>query len=193
MSLAGSDDFFATYGFDRPTSSTRTARPTRCPTCARPCPARSTNQGGLSNSGEVVILYTWDGASDLVQDIDYALWGDAAEAVDKTGVSVDGPDGDAVASAYLADTAIGVQDVISGGSHASGDSFQRIDFDEGVEIQGGGNGVTGSDETSEDLSVTWGRRGRDAGRRAGGGLGDQRDPCRSRRLDRRRRQRRRHP
>ena len=33
--------------------------------------------------------------------------------------------------------------------------FQRVDFAEGVETQSGGNGVTGSDETSEDLSVTW--------------------------------------
>ena len=50
------------------------------------------------SSGEVVILYTWDGASDLVQDIDYAVWGDKVEGVDKSGVGVDGPDADADAT-----------------------------------------------------------------------------------------------
>ena len=102
-----------------------------------------------------MILYTWDGASDLVQDIDYAVWGDAEEAVDKTGVSVDGPDGDGTASTYLDDTATAAQDVVGTGGHAIGDSFQRVDFNEGAEAQAGGNGITGSDETSEDLSVTW--------------------------------------
>jgi predicted extracellular nuclease len=156
ISLAGSDDFFTTYGFDPTYELYEDGVGADAVADMREAlPGSINNQGGLSNSGEVVILYTWDGASDLVQDIDYALWGDAAEAVDKTGVSIDGPDGDAVASAYLADTAIGVQEVISGGSHASGDSFQRIDFNEGVETQVGGNGITGSDETSEDLSVTW--------------------------------------
>ena len=156
VSLAGSEDYFATYGFD-PTYELFEdgVGADGVADMREALPGSINNQGGLSNSGEVVILYAWDGAADLVQDIDYALWGDAAEAVDKTGVSVDGPDGDADASTYLADTAIGGQDVITGGSHASGDSFQRIDFNEGVETQGGGNGVTGSDETSENLSATW--------------------------------------
>ena len=66
-------------------------------------------QGGLSNGGEVVILYSSGTAtSDLVQDIDYALWGDKPpRRSTRPGSSVDGPDADAVASTYLADTAIG--------------------------------------------------------------------------------------
>ncbi len=156
VSLAGSDAFFATFGIDPTYELYEDAvSADGIPDMREALPGSINNQGGLSNSGEVVILYTWDGASDLVQDIDYGLWGDRAEAVDKTGVSIDGPDGDAVASTYLADTAIPSQDVISGGSHANGDSFQRVDFTEGVETQSGGNGLTGSDETSEDLSVTW--------------------------------------
>ncbi len=156
VSLPGSDDFFATYGID-PTYELFEdgVGADGIADMREALPGSISGQGGLSNSGEVVILYTWDGASDLVQDIDYGLWGDAAEAVDKTGVSVDGPDADAVASFYLADTATGTQDVISGGAHTSGDAFQRADFAEGAETQAGGNGVTGSDETSEDLSVTW--------------------------------------
>ena len=118
-------------------------------------PGSINGQGGLTNGGELVVLYTWDGESDLVQDIDYAVWGDKDEAVDKTGVAIDGPDADATASSYLADTAIAAQDLISAGAHAVVDSFQRVDFTEGVESQSGGNGVTGSNETSEDLSITW--------------------------------------
>jgi len=135
VSLAGSDDFFATYGFDPTYELYEDGAADGVADMREALPGSIAGQGGLSNSGEVVILYTWDGASDLVQDIDYALWGDAVEAVDKTGVSVDGPDGDAVASTYLADTTIASQDLIFGGSHASGDSFQRVDFDEGIETQ----------------------------------------------------------
>lgn len=112
-------------------------------------------QGGLTDSGEVVILYYWDGATDLVTDLDYALWGDKAEAVDKTGVSIDGPDADSDPSPYRPDTAIADQDFIAAGAHASGDSWQRLDLSEGTETQVDGNGVGGDDETSEDLSATW--------------------------------------
>jgi predicted extracellular nuclease len=156
VSLPGSDDFFAEYGFDPDYELFEDgAGPDGIADMREALPGSINNQGGLSNSGEVVILYSWDSSSDLVQDIDYALWGDAAEAVDKTGVVVDGPDADSIASSYLADTPTSLQDVIATGSHGSGDSFQRVDFTEGIEIQSGGNGVTGSDETSEDLSITW--------------------------------------
>jgi hypothetical protein len=79
------------------------------------------------------------------------------EAVDKTGVSIDGPDADAIPSTYLADTAIGAQDIVGTGSapHASGKSAQRDDLTEGAELKTGGNGADGHDETSEDLSNTW--------------------------------------
>jgi uncharacterized repeat protein (TIGR01451 family) len=114
-------------------------------------------QGGLTNAGEVVILYYWDGQTDLVTDLDYVLWGDKDEAVDKTGVSIDGPDADGTTSSYLADTAISAQDIVGTGSdpHTSGNSAQREDLSEGAEVQTGGNGADGHDETSEDLSNTW--------------------------------------
>jgi predicted extracellular nuclease len=155
IAIAGSDSFFSAYGFDPTYELFEDGAPDAVPDMREALPGSINGQGGLTNGGEVVVLYTWDGASDLVQDIDYAVWGDKDEAVDKTGVSVDGPDGDAVATAYLADTAIPIQDVVSSGGHASGDSFTRVDFTEGAETQSGGNGLTGSDETSEDLSVTW--------------------------------------
>lgn len=111
-------------------------------------PGSINNQGGLSNAGEFLVLYHWDGVSDLVADIDYVVWGDQNEAVDKTGVTIGG-------ATYANDTAIGSQEVVAPGAHAFGDSFQRSDLTEGTETTDNGNGVTGNDETSENLSVTF--------------------------------------
>jgi len=156
LALAGSDAYAAEYGsaptyelFEDGVGADGVAD------MREALPGSINNQGGLTNSGEIVVLYTWDGASDLVQDIDYVVWGDKDEAVDKTGVAVDGPDADATPTLYAPDTGIASQDVAAAGAHALGDSFQRIDFSEGTEVQVGGNGITGSDETSEDLSATW--------------------------------------
>ena len=55
--------------------------------------------------GGAVLL---DGSSDLVCDVDYASWGANPASnpkMNKTGVSIDGPDAGAVTSAYNADTA----------------------------------------------------------------------------------------
>lgn len=113
-------------------------------------------QGGITNSGEVMILYYWDGLSDLVQDVEYVVWGDKNEAVDKTGVSIDGPDPDSNTSSYLDDTSISQQiSVSSADPHSIGKSIQRLNLIENNEIQSGGNGVTGNDETSEDLSASF--------------------------------------
>ncbi len=101
---------------------------------------------GLSNAGEVVVLFSWDGASDLVADLDYLVWGDQNEASDKTDVTVGG-------STYLPDTPVADQDALPG--HDNEESMQRVDATEGAEIKTGGNGLTGHDETSEDVSNTW--------------------------------------
>lgn len=119
--------------------------------------ANNVNFGTLS-SGEVLILYYWDGASDLVQDIDYVVWQDKAEAVDKTGVSIDGPDADTVESTYAPDTPIDDQTVVNADNdgdsapHDTGMSAQRRLDVEDVEVWTGGNGMTGHNETSEDTS-----------------------------------------
>jgi predicted extracellular nuclease len=156
VALNGSTNFAATYGV-APTYELYEddAAPDAVPDMVEALPGSINGQGGLTNGGEVVVLYFWDGASDLVTDVDYAVWGDKDEAVDKSGIAIDGPDGDATASAYLNDTAIGAQDVIDTGAHANGESFQRVDLTEGAEVQTGGNGAGGNDETSEDLSNTW--------------------------------------
>jgi hypothetical protein len=111
---------------------------------------------GLSNAGEVVILYYWDGQSDLVQDIDYLVWGDKVEAVDKSGVSIDGPDPHTTPSTYLNDTGIAQQiSASSSNPHAYGESLHRLNLNETGETQSGGNGITGHDETSEDLATSF--------------------------------------
>jgi predicted extracellular nuclease len=156
IAIAGSDDFFDEYGINPDYELYEDgAVADSIPDMLEALPGSINDQGGLTNGGEVVILYFWDGATDLVTDLDYALWGDKDEAVDKTGVSTDGPDGDTDTSAYLNDTSIASQDVVATGAHGSGNSWQRDDLAEGSEIASGGNGVGGDDETSEDASNTW--------------------------------------
>jgi hypothetical protein len=156
VAIAGSDGFFVTYGAD-PTYELFEDGPSpdAIPDMREALPGSINGQGGLTNGGEVVILYAWNGATDLVQDLDYVLWGDKAEAVDKTGVAIDGPDPDAVTTTYFNDTAIASQDVASAVAHLGGNSYTRIDKDEGTETAAGGNGLSGNDETSENLSATF--------------------------------------
>jgi endonuclease I len=153
IALNGATNFISEYGIN-PTYELYETDAT-IPNMLEATTGSIADQGGLS-SGEVLVLYTWDGTTDLVQDLDYVLWGDKVEAVDKTGVSIDGPDGDMVTSTYLNDTSIANQAVISGSSHAGGMSWQRNEtLNEGIELQSGGNGINGSDETSEDLNNTF--------------------------------------
>ena len=107
---------------------------------------------GLTNSGETVTLFSYDDSvdsDDLCYDIDYAVWGnDVGEFVDKTGIIIN-------TSTYLNDTPEASQDAIYYTGHSYGLTFQRVDMNEGTETLTGGNGITGHDETSENLSVTW--------------------------------------
>lgn len=156
VAMAGSDGFNTTYGFDPDYELFEDgAVADAIPDMLEGLAGSINSQGGLTNSGEVAILFNWDGSSDLVVDLDYVVWGDKAEAVDKTGISIDGPDADAIASAYLNDTPIATQEVVSPAAHAGGSSYQREDLLEGSEAISGGNGANGHDETSEDLSNTW--------------------------------------
>ncbi len=113
---------------------------------------------GLTNAGECVLLFYWAGVSDLVDDVDYVDYEETAtgsaggnsEAIDKTGKTKDGPDGDAVASAYLNDTAVASQ--IPAINHSGGSSVARSSVtSEASETASGGNGITGHDETSENF------------------------------------------
>jgi hypothetical protein len=115
---------------------------------------------GLSNAREVIVLFFWDGSSDLVQDVDIVQWSNAGSdfftvSPNKTGVTVDGPDADDVPTPYLPDTAPLDQDLAAFGAHDFGFTVTRVDFAEGAETSAGGNGIAGHDETSEDYSQTW--------------------------------------
>lgn len=111
----------------------------------------------LSDQGEMIVLFRWEGIADRVQDIDLVLAGipqASNRAVDKSAIAVDGPDGDAVPSEYAADAAtIPVFDDVTSDAH----SYKRIALEGLAEAATGGNGITGHDETSEQTSVTWGQ------------------------------------
>ena len=154
ISLNGSTNFFAEFGvIPNYELFEDDASPDTIPEMLEAETGSIGASAGLSNSGEVVILFYWDGATDLVTDIDYMVWGDKVEAVDKTGISIDGPDADTDASTYADDTAISSQ--LAATTHGFGFSNNRSGFGELDQAETGGNGVGGSDETSEDMDSTW--------------------------------------
>ncbi len=111
---------------------------------------------GLTNSGESATLFFWDGASDLVSDVDMVIIGTPTEANsigNKTGLMVDGPDAGPAPSTYADDAFTMPQQTSDPGF---GVSTKRIAYEDGFEVQNGnGNGITGHDETSEDILSTW--------------------------------------
>jgi hypothetical protein len=98
----------------------------------------------LTDSGEPVVLFRYhEGA--IVFDVDYLYFGAPSPsnpAVDKTGVVVAG-------TSYADDTASAAQRPAP--APADGASLHRCFHDEAREKTAGGNGVTGHDETSEDM------------------------------------------
>lgn len=112
--------------------------------------------GMLTNSHESAVLFQWDGISDLVSDVDMVWWGDDDDyRVDKTGVSIDSEfDGDGTKGNYKTDAS--TYPLIRNVQHNAGDSFKRSNISgEPGEISSGGNGITGHDETTENLTASW--------------------------------------
>lgn len=110
----------------------------------------------LTNAGELIVLFRWNGQSDLVKDVDLTLAGAPAVGnglVDKSGIAIDGPDTGTTTSVYAADSrTLPMQ----GSTPGAGKSTKRLVTEVGHETQsGGGNGITGDDETSEDTATTW--------------------------------------
>lgn len=111
------------------------------------CFIGSSAAGLITNANEAIMLFYWDGASDLVQDVDYVCWGGLnTQFCDKTGVSIN-------TSTYLADTPIASQKLSA--THNVNYSIQRKQTTpiEGAQTSPG-NGVTNQDETSEDFTNT---------------------------------------
>ncbi len=104
------------------------------------------NNSGLTNGGEILVLFNWDGISDLVRDVDYVAFGVTGDKIDKSGVKVGN-------GTYLSDTPVGNQ--TSGSAPNSGKSLHRCHTSEDTETKQNGNGITGHDETSESSSSAW--------------------------------------
>jgi hypothetical protein len=106
-----------------------------------------TDSANLSNDDEMLVLFRWSGnANDPVEDLDYVIWGaydatDAGARMNKTNVS-----------GYAAETAPAQQ--TSAAAPALNQSAQRCDFEIGEDTSGG-NGITGHDETSENLAQSF--------------------------------------
>lgn len=104
----------------------------------------------LTNGGEPIILFQWSGqASDLVRDVDIVLAGVPSSAnllVDKSNQTVG-------SATYKADArTIAAQPT----APASGKSTKRVKLPTGHETAAGtGNGIDGSDQTTEDEATTW--------------------------------------
>jgi hypothetical protein len=104
----------------------------------------------LSNT-ELVILFLWNGQTDLVSDVDYGMWGDnPVNLVDKSGISIDGPDPDNTPTSYLNDTPVNNQNFYPT-APITGKSIERISVREEGETFINGNGISGHDETSEPI------------------------------------------
>ncbi|MEP6859752.1 MAG: hypothetical protein ABJE66_03975 [Deltaproteobacteria bacterium] len=103
----------------------------------------------LTDTGEVLVLFQWDGTSPLVRDVDIMIAG-----VPTTGNAIVAKSGySQLTNSYKTDAmTIGAQ----ASAPAAGKSTKRILRETGHEAQAGtGNGVEGDDETSEATNLTW--------------------------------------
>lgn len=113
----------------------------------------------ITDDGEYITLFYWDGVSDLVKDVDIVLAG----IMPPTGptnmmmpkMAVDGPDADSTNTAYKTDVMTfggGMSARTTNATH----SYKRRKFETGAETQDGmGNGLFGDDETSELFKSSW--------------------------------------
>lgn len=105
--------------------------------------------------GEVVVLFYWDGMSDLVKDVDIVIAGTAPQNENALAAKqpVDGPDPDTTATPYKPEA---MQLGVMMEATSPTTSYKRITLESGAETQtGAGNGITGDDETSEQISRSW--------------------------------------
>ena len=108
-------------------------------------------------SEEMLILFYRENTLSIIQDVDYFLWGDYDKGVSKTVADEFPGCTDSDACYYNNDTPLEDQIFIrSYGSSESSDSlYVRVCNNEIDELMVGGNGITGHDETSENLVFSW--------------------------------------
>jgi hypothetical protein len=110
----------------------------------------------LTNAGEPIILFQWDGRCDLVRDVDILIAGTPSSAnplPNKSNVTQDGNDPGPDTSQYGVDLHTLQQQAAA---PAGATSTKRIALEDGHEMKSvNSNGPNGDDETSEDTSMTW--------------------------------------
>jgi len=129
----------------------------------------------LDDNHEQVIFFNWiaihktgragkkstePDSSDVVKDVDYVVWCDSSAAcplaVDKTNLRVDGIDRNSDATPYKADTKPDRQKPIVNAPHRILKSWQRRQVPREFEERCPGfNGISGHDETSENLNFAF--------------------------------------
>ena len=106
------------------------------------------NSNLLIDNYESLILFYWDdGNSQIVQDVDYFVWG--GPGVPYYGVNKTNVDG------YSNDTSFEIQAGNALEAIGEGQSYIRNSDIENGEVGQGGNGITGHDETSEVFTESW--------------------------------------
>ena len=103
----------------------------------------------LTDAGELIVLFQWDGVAPLVKDVDMMLAG--VPSASNSYISKSGYTQNTGTYATDANT-LAVQATAPPG----GKSTKRIALEAGHQTENGnGNGIDGGDETSEDTSATW--------------------------------------
>jgi len=98
----------------------------------------------LDDEEELLILFFWDGnPSSAIQDVDYFIWGNSQNAIDKSDLS-----------GYQNDTPFENQFYFEGSAEKDY-AYSRIGDEEIGEKETDGNGITGHDETSENFRESW--------------------------------------
>ncbi len=122
-------------------------------------PSSIGSQSGLTDDGEGIVLFYWDGETDLVTDIDMVTVGSVSTIKDKNALAnktaqlVDGPDPDDLTSEYQVD--LSTMTAFNRGT-ALLESYERVAGEAGAETQvGSGNGSYGHDESTEYTNTTW--------------------------------------
>jgi len=145
---AATGDFSATYGvcpdYVLAAAGVACGTGTVPPMMAPPNGGIGTAAGTLlSNDREMVVLFCWDGSSSTIRDVDYVTWGtefDAETRIDKSSVA-----------GYQPDTpTTGQTPALAAGATQS---IARCSANEPDEATSGGNGISGHDETSENLGA----------------------------------------
>lgn len=151
-------NFHAAYGVCPDYILFQPATPIQCegqPIAAMAVPVNGdpgTELGGMvSNAGESVVLFCWDGSSATVEDIDYVTWDDMFDTPDGTHVDKTGQAGYAADTAPMSQSLAPRPAVPQNGAV----SLSRCSGDETGETEAGGNGLLGHDETSEDMATTF--------------------------------------